>query len=148
MYKDWDEANKLTQFEYEVSYHFNANRHRGKPALLVTVGTWNRYSVVTPGHDPHSAIETIELSRTPDYMPDIPAPKVVLALDLLSPKKFEQQIPWRLGTVHSPMDLYAAPLILLPPKDGLLPALRHDSSGNATTRAPGFIRGVILGNGE
>ncbi len=143
---DWENARDITRFEHEVKTYFDDNRHGCFCALLVIAGyPPMQYSTVRNGFDPYNCIDALNMMgicSAHDYLVD---PKVVLALDLLSANDFNAQIPWKPGTVKDPMALYDSPVIALPPRDCLSPALRHDRHGRVIRPAPGFIRGVIPG---
>ncbi len=141
----WENAGKMTRFEHELQTYFNDNRHGPYCALLVAIGYRDQYMTVKTGFNPYQLIESINqigLCGPNDYLIK---PQVVLALDLLSPKEFHEQIPWKPGIIADPYVLNDYPVILLPPQEPLHPAMRHHQTGQAKNPAPGFIRGVIDG---
>lgn len=148
LHTGWDNAGKLTAFEAELKRHYDTNTRQGFCALLGVVGMEQQshsYSIqiVRLGFNPYEAIENMgHFGVRGADGGQFHIPKVIFAFDLLTPKTFMEQMPWKPGTVKGPLDLYDTPAICLPPQQETMPAVMRDENGRIRGNAPSFLRVV------
>ncbi len=132
---------KPCHFVQKLRDAFNGHRHGPYSHLLVSLENTQEYN-------PPYRLMTLKRGVPPYGLIDLSAragKPVVVALDLICKKPFEDQFPdYRVGPYLHPGHYKSHPHLVLPPRIDVLPAVIHHGNGRHQS-APRFIMGIIAG---